>query len=79
MTNLTRTVQKLSERTEALLDGGRVRKVMSCSLCGDFGHEDGGCAQQEDQHVNWMGSYEQKGNAFSNNYNLGWRNYPNFS
>ena len=43
--NLTKTMQRLAEKTEALYDGGRVKKVMSCTLCGDSGHEDGGCAQ----------------------------------
>ena len=78
MSNLTKTVQRLAERTEALYDGGRVKKVMSCSLCGELGHEDGGCVQ-EDHQINWMGSYEQKGSAYSNTYNPGWRNHPNFS
>ena len=34
---------------------------------------------QEDRQVNWMGSYEQKNNAYSNHYNLGWINHLNFS
>ena len=43
--NLTKTMQRLAKKTEVLYDGGRVKKVMSCTLCGDSGHEDGGCAQ----------------------------------
>ena len=78
--NLTKTMQRLAEKTEAFYDGGRVKKVMSCNVCGDSGHEDGVCAQGEDQQVNWMGSYEQKNNnPYSNHYNPGWRNHPNFS
>ena len=41
MSHLTRTVQKLAEKTNALCEEGRVRKVMMCTLCGDSGHEDG--------------------------------------
>lgn len=56
-------------------------KFLVCGICGGA-HNSGKChmASQEIEEVNYAQNYQrQQNNAFSNTYNLGWRNYPNFS
>ena len=48
-----------------------------CELCGSKGHESAECNLLNDLNTDQV-NYAQ-GNPFSNTYNPGWKNHPNFS
>jgi len=70
---LEKEVQRLNMR----------ESVKQCQVCGEHGHTALNCYGEETNHeqVNMMNIGYQKGrnDAFTNTYNPGWRNHPNFS
>ncbi|XP_074556565.1 uncharacterized protein LOC141812473 [Curcuma longa] len=76
----------LSKRVENM-NVGKVNAVAtSCDICGDSSHTKEMCqvgalqaqiAQYE--QCDAVGTYNQRNNPYSNSYNPGWRNHPNFS
>src|SRR5262249_53362872 len=68
------------------IDGMNVGTVMSCELYGTPGHKSGECQAgnpfaQPMEQVDYAGNFQrpQQNNPYSNTYNPGWRNHPNFS
>src|SRR5262249_26551465 len=68
------------------IDGMSVGTVMSCELCGTPGHKSVDCQAgnpfaQLIEQVDYAGNFQrpQQNNPYSNTYNPGWRNHPNFS
>src|SRR5262249_16080952 len=59
---------------------------MMCDLCGTPGHKSVECQAgnpfaQPMEQVDYAGNFQrpQQNNPYSNTYNPGWRNHPNFS
>ncbi|XP_021747322.1 uncharacterized protein LOC110713162 [Chenopodium quinoa] len=54
-----------------------------CATCGDFNHLSYNCpnnySEVSQEHVNAAQGYPPHNNPYSNTYNPGWRNHPNFS
>ena len=75
---LMKEIQKLSARESV-----KEIKHEQCQVCGEHGHTALNCYGEETSYeqVNVMNVGYQKGrnDAFTNTYNPGWRNHPNFS
>ncbi|XP_050229333.1 uncharacterized protein LOC126678479 [Mercurialis annua] len=79
MADLTKQVKMLVDRDTSNQE--------SCAFCGMFGHNANVCANVESappncEEANFMGAFQGrqvKNDPFSNTYNPGWRNHPNFS
>ncbi|XP_075504413.1 uncharacterized protein LOC142541844 [Primulina tabacum] len=80
--------QKLDSLTSLLekLVVGQVQQVKTCSICAMVGHSTDTCPTlQEDptQQVNAIGGFlgqpQHRYDPYSNSYNPGWKDYPNFS
>jgi len=75
---LKKEIQKLSTRESV-----KEIKHEQCQVCGEHGHTALTCYGEVTSYeqVNVMNVGYQKGrnDAFTNTYNLGWRNHPNFS
>ena len=62
-----------------------MHQIKVCGICSNMGHQIDMCPiLQEDtnEHVHAMGGYQnqqRKYDPYSNTYNLGWRDHPNFS
>ena len=80
--NLTSVVQQLAmDRT--------TQQVMRCGICSKNGHPTDSCStlyeEGKNEQVNVVGGFQgqngfqRKYDPFSNTYNPGWRNHPNFS
>ncbi|XP_020250927.1 uncharacterized protein LOC109828314 [Asparagus officinalis] len=60
---------------------------ISCEICGYVGHSALQCQlgnppsidTSGNEKVSYVNNFNQKGDPFSNTYNPGWRNHPNFS
>ena len=53
-----------------------------CAICSQFDHTTDTCplySPTDKEQANYIGQYPSKNNPYSNTYNLGWRNHPNFS
>jgi hypothetical protein len=53
-----------------------------CAICSKFDHTTDTCplySSADQEQANYVGQYPSKNNPFSNTYNPGWRNHPNFS
>ena len=53
-----------------------------CAICSQFDHTIDTCplySSADQEQANYVGKYPFKNNPYSNTYNLGWRNHPNFS
>src|SRR5262249_30939398 len=68
------------------IDGMSVGNVMMCELCGVNGHKSIDCQagnpfSQPMEQVDYAGNFQRppQNNPYSNTYNPGWRNHPNFS
>ncbi|XP_050222552.1 uncharacterized protein LOC126672641 [Mercurialis annua] len=54
---------------------------VGCEFCGDFNHSGGEClvtGQSMSEQVNYIAGQRQANDPYSNTYNPGWRNHPNF-
>ncbi|XP_052181983.1 uncharacterized protein LOC127794775 [Diospyros lotus] len=78
ISNLTSLIQQLAI--------GNLQQVKACGICAATGHPTDMCPTlQEDslEHANAVGGFpgppQRKYDPYSNTYNLGWRDHPNFS
>jgi hypothetical protein len=58
-------------------------QIQVCAVCSQFDHTIETCAlysSADQEQVNYVGrnNYPPKNNPYSNTYNPGWRNHPNF-
>ena len=64
---------------------GNMHQIKACGICSNMGHQTDMCPTlQEDtnEHAHAMGGYQnqqRKYDPYSNTYNPGWRDHPNFS
>lgn len=80
---LTRQLTDLTKKVEALSVNAMSFPPMVCDFCGGD-HGSGDCLENmfsnPQEQVNYMGNPPRpQNNPYSNAYNLGWRNHPNFS
>ena len=85
VTALARQVETLSKKIDGLSVGHQPVQVLQCDMC-NGGHVTDECqglsavARQTPEHVDYMGNAPRpQNNPYSNTYNPGWRNHPNFS
>ncbi|CAN6707332.1 unnamed protein product [Malus baccata var. baccata] len=78
MANLTTLLSQVVERP-------KVQNVSACGVCSTQGHPTDTCPQLIEnggwETLNAVGfgqQYQQRNDPFSNTYNLGWRDHPNF-
>jgi hypothetical protein len=85
--SLSSTNQRLDELTSMMkeLVAGKIQQVKQCGICAITGHATDSCPSlQEDfeAQVNAMGGFQnqpqRKYDPYSNTYNPGWRDHPNF-
>ncbi|XP_074576604.1 uncharacterized protein LOC141833120 [Curcuma longa] len=85
-TKLNAQIDALTKRVEGM-NVGKVHAVTTnCDICGDSSHTTEMCPAVacQNQIVQYeqcdaVGAYNQRNNPYSNTYNPGWRNHPNFS
>ncbi|KAG8490843.1 hypothetical protein CXB51_014050 [Gossypium anomalum] len=83
VTMLSNQVELLNKKIDGLLGSTQVHPVMRCDSSG------GGVPTEyppfnsttEEEQVNYMGNnnFRSQNNPYSNTYNVGWKNHPNFS
>ena len=84
MTVLAAQLEVLSKKIDGFSITNQQSSVLHCDICGGP-HMSQVCqvlATEEDQKelVDYLvNAPRQQGNPYSNTYNLGWRNHPNFS
>ncbi|KAM1925847.1 hypothetical protein ACFX13_033090 [Malus domestica] len=68
-----------------VVEGPKVQNVSACGVCSMQGHPTNKCPQLIEnggwETLNAVGfgqQYQQRNDPFSNTYNLGWRDHPNF-
>jgi hypothetical protein len=62
----------------------QIAQIEVCAICSDFDHTTETCPKSsfiDQEQANYMdqNNYPPKNNPYSNTYNAGWRNHPNFS
>ncbi|KAG8498924.1 hypothetical protein CXB51_005293 [Gossypium anomalum] len=80
---LSNQVELLNKKIDGLLDSTQVHPAMRCDSSGGgvpteyppFNHT------TDEEQVNYMGNnnFRSQNNPYSNTYNAGWKNHPNFS
>ncbi|XP_031259211.1 uncharacterized protein LOC116117314 [Pistacia vera] len=88
-TELAMQVLELTKQMKTMcnmmIEQGQNSSNEVCAICNNLGHATNICPSSENfpefvEHANVMNSYNQRpNNPFSNTYNPGWRNYPNFA
>ncbi|KAK5845857.1 hypothetical protein PVK06_002093 [Gossypium arboreum] len=83
VTMLSNQVELLNRKIDGFLGSSQVHPVMQCNASGGgtsnskyppYGHN------MENEQLNYMGNNPRpQNNPYSNTYNAGWRNHPNFS
>ncbi|KAK5775546.1 hypothetical protein PVK06_043447 [Gossypium arboreum] len=83
VTMLSNQVELLNRKSDGFLSSSQVHPVMQCEASGGgssnseyrpYGHN------IENEQLNYMGNNPRsQNNPYSNAYNAGWRNHPNFS
>ena len=83
VTMLSNQVELLNKKIDGFLSSSQVHPVMQCEASGGgssnseyppYGHN------MENEQLNYMGNNPRsQNNPYSNTYNAGWRNHPNFS
>ena len=64
---------------------GNMHQIKACGICSNMGHQTDMCPtlqKDTNEHVHAMGGYQKqqrKYDPYSNTYNPGWRDHPNFS
>ncbi|XP_017981014.1 PREDICTED: uncharacterized protein LOC108663036 [Theobroma cacao] len=78
ISNLATQVAALSKKFDTLGVHAIQNPFVVCEMCGD-GHSSDQCSYNS-ASVQFMGNFnKQQNNPYSNTYNPGWRNHPNFS
>ncbi|XP_060959305.1 uncharacterized protein LOC133030544 [Cannabis sativa] len=74
-----------TQEGKALQMVAKVEKQEPCFICGATDHQPQECPNLsmlrggDEEQCNALGDYKKPYNAYSNTYNPGWRNHPNFS
>ncbi|GJR32481.1 uncharacterized protein Tco_1108713 [Tanacetum coccineum] len=79
-------LDNLTALVEKLVMGSNTQHVKACGICSVVGHPTDMCPTLQDgspEQMNAVGGFtgppQRKYDPFSNTYNLGWRDHPNFS
>ena len=86
MSNSSSVEHQLSTLTnivDKLVQNNLTAQVKSCGICLIYGHVTNACPTLKgDEHVNVVGGFlgqpQRKYNTYSNTYNEGWKDHPNF-
>ena len=83
MTELTAVVRQLAGQVQQVV-AGQVQQVRTCGICSKMGHSTDRCPTFQDdpnEQINAVGDFvpQRKYDPYSNTYNPGWRDHPNFS
>ncbi|KAL1156681.1 hypothetical protein V6Z11_A08G106800 [Gossypium hirsutum] len=83
VTMLSNQVELFNKKIDSFLGSTQVHPVMRCDSSGGGVHTEYQYfnATTEKEQVNYMGNnnFRSQNNPYSNTYNAGWRNHPNFS
>ncbi|KAK5833771.1 hypothetical protein PVK06_017629 [Gossypium arboreum] len=83
VTMLSNQVELLNKKIDGLLGSTQGHPVIRCDLSGGGVHTEYQPFNRttEEEQVNYMGNnnFRSHNNPYSNTYNAGWRNHPNFS
>ena len=83
VTMLSNQVELLNKKIDDLLGSTQVHPVMRCDSSGGGVHTEYQSFNPttKEEQVNYMGNnnFRSQNNLYSNTYNAGWRNHPNFS
>ncbi|CAN6718953.1 unnamed protein product [Malus baccata var. baccata] len=85
ITELQNQMANLTTLLSQVVEGPKVQNVRACGLCSMQGHPTDKCPQLIEnggwETLNAVGfgqHYQQRNDPFSNTYNPGWRDHPNF-
>ncbi|CAN6579321.1 unnamed protein product [Malus baccata var. baccata] len=85
ITELQNQMANLTTLLSQVVEGPKVKTVASCGVCSMQGHPTGKCPQLIENGgwetlnaVGYGNQYQSRGDPFSNTYNPGWRDHPNF-
>ncbi|CAN6718905.1 unnamed protein product [Malus baccata var. baccata] len=85
ITELQNQMAYLTTLLSQVVEGPKVQNVSACGVCSMQGHPTDKCPQLIEnggwETLNAVGfgqTYQQRGDPFSNTYNPGWRDHPNF-
>ncbi|CAN6679472.1 unnamed protein product [Malus baccata var. baccata] len=85
ITELQNQMANLTTLLSQVVEGPKVQNVSACGVCSMQGHPTDRCPQLIEnkgwETLNAVGfgqQYQQKSDPFSNTYNPGWRDHPNF-
>ncbi|CAN6712749.1 unnamed protein product [Malus baccata var. baccata] len=85
ITELQNQMANLTTLLSQVVEGPKVQNVSACGVCSMQGHSTDKCPQLVEnggwETLNAVGfgqTYQQRGDPFSNTYNPGWRDHPNF-
>ncbi|KAK5812877.1 hypothetical protein PVK06_028321 [Gossypium arboreum] len=83
VTMLSNQVELSNKKIDGLLGSTQVHLIMRCDVSGGGVHTEYQSFNPttEEEQVNYMGNnnFRSQNNPYSNTYNAGWRNHPNFS
>ncbi|KAM1255941.1 hypothetical protein ACFX2G_030716 [Malus domestica] len=85
ITELQNQMANLTTLLSQVVEGPKVKTVASCGVCSTQGHPTDKCPQLIENGgwetlnaVGYSNQYQSRGDPFSNTYNPGWRDHPNF-
>ncbi|CAN6586193.1 unnamed protein product [Malus baccata var. baccata] len=85
ITELQNQMANLTTLLSQVVEGPKVKTVASCGVCSMQGHPTDKCPQLIENGgwetlnaVGYGNQYQSRGDPFSNTYNPGWRDHPNF-
>ncbi|KAM1362813.1 hypothetical protein PS1_028131 [Malus domestica] len=85
ITELQNQMANLTTLLSQVVEGPKVKIVASCGVCSMQGHPTDKCPQLIENGgwetlnaVGYGNQYQSRGDPFSNTYNPGWRDHPNF-
>ncbi|CAN6554942.1 unnamed protein product [Malus baccata var. baccata] len=85
ITELQNQMANLTTLLSQVVEGPKIQNVSACGVCSMQGHPTDTCPQLIEnggwETLNAVGSgqqYQQRNDPFSNTYNPGWRDHPNF-
>ncbi|KAM2188227.1 hypothetical protein ACFX1R_031798 [Malus domestica] len=85
ITELQNQMANLTTLLSQVVEGPKVQNVSACGVCSMQGHPTDKCPQLIENGgwetlnaVGYGNEYQSRGDPFSNTYNPGWRDHPNF-
>ncbi|KAM1519914.1 hypothetical protein ACFX1Z_022665 [Malus domestica] len=86
ITELQNQMANLTTLLSQVVEGSKVKTVASCGVCSMQNHHTDKCPQLIENGgwetlnaVGYGNQYQSRGDPFSNTYNPGWRDHPNFN